>query len=152
MKKSLLFLLLFILHIAAFAQHKPRITVSQLHYATGTTTMFGIPEMDKDLCIKKLINFLGTLAVNTCREHNREHLNLEGLDTDAKLQVRDGVTTRNIKNKSECWSAFDNEADKQRRLADLNTEQQRDMSIVITDQNGKDIVNSKEEEEAVKVF
>lgn len=153
MKKALLFPLLFIMTTAAFAQHKPIIVTGREQYHNqDTTRTFGVLEMDKDLCIKKLINALGNPDKNTTGQINWNKVDIKGLGHSLQLRIKDGIMTHDPQSKSACWLLFSSEADKQQKLTALTGDQRRDMDMEITDQSGNNIINSNEKELAAKKF
>ncbi len=117
-----------------------------------TATSFVIFSEDKDAYVKNLTVFFGRPVQNSSGTLVWENIAVEGLGKVSRIKVFDGLMTHDTQNKSACFVPFTNTEDKQKKLAALQDNQERELRIEFTDAAGKSIVKTGEQEALSKQF
>lgn len=155
MKKTSLFALLLLLNVFAFAQEEAffiginKVTFTE---SKATLTSFMIFNTDKDAYASSLTALLGQPAQNSAGVLLWENVPVDGLGKVPKVKLLDGLMTHDTQSKTSCFIPFKDAEDKQKKLAGLQDNQERQMQIEFIDNKGNCMIHTSAQEEASKKF
>ncbi len=151
--KKVLFITLF----AFFALHlfsqteKSSVAVNKQHGTADTTSTFALMKVSNfDNNIERLIKFWGTPQLNETGQIKWTHIDIPSVGEVLNVTLTDRICTME-KGDMKCIPFKDKE-DKEIKIRDLKSNQYRDIEITITNQDGKNIINSKEKTKTLKTL
>jgi hypothetical protein len=150
MKKTPLLALLLLLSTFAFAQkeeHLEDIYVSKVTFTgtKATLTTFMVFNADKDGYVTSLTQLIGNPVQNSSGTLLWENIPVDGLGQVPRVKLFDGLFTHDSLTRSACFVPFTDAEDKQRKLADIQSNQVRQMRIQFVDKNGDCIIHNDEQ-------
>jgi hypothetical protein len=157
MKRKSLLPLLLLLSTLAFAQKEEYPIDIDIHKVTftetkATLTTFMIFNVDKDAYVTNLIRLIGDPVQNSSGRLLWENIPVDGLGQVPRIKLFDGLFTHDSLTRSACFVPFTDAADKQRKLASLQSNQIRQMRIEFVDKNGDCIIHTDEQAALSKKF
>ena len=151
--KKILFITLFVFFaLYSFSQtEKGSIGVNKQHGAVDTTSTFALMKGSSfDNNIERLIKFWDTPKLNETGQIKWINIDIPDVGEDLNVTLTDRICTMeegNIK-----CVPFKDKENKEMKMKDLKSNQYRDIEITITNQDGKNIINSKDKTKTVKTL
>ena len=142
-------MLLGFITLTTFSQTKKEIIGVNRQYNTPdtTNTFCFLNKLNFDNSIDSLIKYWGTPVKNSVGNISWTQMDIPGIGTDLNIVLKDGICTM-AKGDLMC-EYFKNKKDKEIRLKELKSNQSRSVEIIISDKNGKNIIDSKAKTEIV---
>ena len=152
MKKILLITVFAFFALYSFSQNeKSSIGVNKQYGTADTTSTFALMQMSNfDNNIERLIKFWGTPQLNETGQIRWAHIDIPNVGEDLNVTLTDRICTAG--EVDIVCIPFKDKEDKEIKMRDLKSNQYRDIEITITNQEGKNIINSKEKTETVKTL
>ena len=149
MKKHLFTILLICITISLFGQTKSNyVGINKQYNKTDTTRTFNlVKNSNYDSFRDKFVKFWGTPLLNETGNIKWTNINIEKIGSDMTIALTDGICTK----KPGCLSCdtFKSNDDKIKKLKNLKSNQYRDIEIIITTKDGKNIINDKAKTEII---
>lgn len=154
MKKLTLLLLLAFQGAFLFAQkdkEKLFIGTSKL-YESDTPRTFLIFGVNHDSYQKDFLKVAGKPSSNTTGIMQWNDVAVAGLSDHTQVKLTDGIMTKDKINETACFIAFTSPRDKKKKLATLQSNQERYMEISFLNTQGDNIVHTPATEEISRDF
>ena len=152
MKKILLITLFAFFALYSFSQkEKGSIGVNKQYGTADTTSTFALMKASSfDNNIERLIKFWDTPKLNETGQIKWTNIDIPDVGKNLNVTLTDRICTAG--EVDIVCIPFKDKEDKEIKMRDLKSNQYRDIEITITNQEGKNIINSKEKTETVKTL
>jgi|AntAceMinimDraft_17_1070374.scaffolds.fasta_scaffold168836_1 hypothetical protein len=152
MKKTIFIILLAFLSLHSFSQTKKNsIGVNKQYNTPDTTRSFVLMNiLNFDNSKDSLIKFWGKPKNNETGQISWTHIDIPNVGKDLNVILTDRICT--IEKGYMMCIQFKDKEDKEMKMKNLKSNQLRDIEITITNQVGKNIINSKTKTEIVKTL
>lgn len=152
MRKTIIVILLVFTITASFAQiQKEIIGINYQYNPTDTTRTFSLLKpLIFDNCIDSLIKIWGAPIKNTIGNITWQNIEIKSIGKELSVELHDGIFTRNKEDMT--YVLFTSKEDKAKKLQNLNSNQWRDIEIIVKDKDGLNFINDKTKTSIIKML
>jgi hypothetical protein len=150
MKKAIILILIGFSTLATFSQTGNKIIgINKQFYPSDTTRTFSLlNKVNLDSSIDSLIKYWGTPEKNSVGNIRWMHIDIPNIGTDLNILLTDGICTK--MNRDLTYEYFNDNEDKARKLNEIKPNQSREVEIIVTDKDCKNVVNNKTKTDILK--
>ena len=152
MKKVLLITLFAFFALYSFSQtEKSSIGVNKQYSTPDTTRTFALMNaLNFDNNIDRLIKFWDKPELNEAGQIRWAHIDIPNVGKDLNVKLTERICT--LEKDDMTCVPFKDKEDQEMKMKNLKSNQYRDIEIIVTNQDGKNIIDSKTKSEAIKTL
>jgi hypothetical protein len=151
MRKTIILILLGFTAISTYSQkQKDIIGVNELYNQKDTTRTFGLyRSLNFDNCIDSLVKFWGAPAKNETGKIIWSNIEIPGIGKELTIELHDGIYKK-LDDGNTIYIPFESQKDKEKEIRKLKSNQWREIEIIVTNKDGRNIITDKTNTEIIK--